>query len=786
MSVWQDLRYSIRILAKHRGFSLVAILTLALAIGASTALFSVIDAALLHPIPYPHPEQLVELSVEEIGDGPVRTLGPSLAEARVWWASSGAFSQVCVSRTGRRAVVDTGEIERATTSEFSEGCLPMYGVTPIRGRGITVADTAADAPTVVLLAYGYWQSRFGGAEDVLGRTIRLPDGPATIVGVLPTGFERKTALVKALRVGYQFPGAEQRRGLGTSTYARLASGVTAAQAEARTAAVMNAATARLKTESLYDDTTAGYGTTMRTLAGAVGMIFMLACINVAGLLLARGAARQAELAVRVSLGAGRMRIVRQLLIESVVLGVTAGVAGVALAWISLDAVVALIPISLPTDAPATLNLRVLAFAVVTAVMSAVAFGLVPALRLSRSAGDRVIAATSRRHGSSLTRRNGQLLIAAEVAIAMVLLAGAGVMGRSFMRLLATDLGFDPERVSAIEAVPADPRPAVLATYYPDLLRAIGALPSVESAGAVDNLPLVGGATSTGAFVGDVRKGVEISQVLPGYFETMGLRLLAGRFPTDADVTSPRQVVVLDAAAATALFPGKPAIGRQLQLRSVKDPVREVVGVVSTVRQWGAQSPVSFMRPKVYLLFGQDTPRAMAIVFRTRPGLALSAEQLRTEAGNVGPRVLVEPVRTGSEWLAENTLRTRRRTLLFGLLGVLGVTLALVGIFSMTAYAVASRTREIGVRMALGARSTQVVRAVLHDAAVPVIVGTIVGIAAAAGLTRVIASFLFNTAPADPVAFSLATVALIAAGGIAAWLPARQAARVDPIRALRAD
>ena len=215
-------------------------------------------------------------------------------------------------------------------------------------------------------------------------------------------------------------------------------------------------------------------------------------------------------------------------------------------------------------------------------------------------------------------------------------------------------------------------------------------------------------------------------------------------------------------------------------------MREVVGVISTVRHWGAQSPVSLMRPKVYLLFGQDTPKPMALVFRTRPGFALSAEQLRAAAGNVGPRVLVEPVRTGSEWLAENTLRTRRRTLLFGLLGVLGVTLALVGIFSMTAYAVASRTREIGVRMALGARSTQVVRAVLHDAASPVIVGTILGLVAAAGLTRVIASFLFNTAPADPVAFSLATVALIAAGSIAAWLPARHAARVDPIRALRAE
>jgi ABC-type antimicrobial peptide transport system permease subunit len=246
------------------------------------------------------------------------------------------------------------------------------------------------------------------------------------------------------------------------------------------------------------------------------------------------------------------------------------------------------------------------------------------------------------------------------------------------------------------------------------------------------------------------------------------------------------MVVLDAAAASALFPGRPAIGQQFQLRSVKDPLREVVGVVSTVRHWGAQSSASLMRPKVYLLFGQDTPKPMTLIFRTRPGFAVPAEQLRIAAQNVGPRVLIEPVLPGADWLGQNTLRTRRRTTLFGLLGGLGVTLALVGIFSMTAYAVASRTREIGVRMALGARAAQVVRTMLQDAAAPVILGTVIGLAAAAGATRVIASFLFNTAPADPLTFVVAAMALIAAGSVAAWLPARYAARVDPIRALRAE
>lgn len=784
MSLWQDVRYSARILAKHRGFSIAAIGTLAIAIGASTALFSVIDAALLHPLPYPHPEELVQLSVEEIGGGATRVLSPSVAETRAWGAS-GAFSSVCVSR-GRRVVVDLGEPERLVASEFSEGCLPMYGVTPIRGRGIEFADTRADAPPVVLLGYGIWQSRFGGAQDVIGRPIRLDDGPATIVGVLPDTFGRNTALVRALRVGYQRPGAEERRGIGTTTYARLAAGVTDVQSEARVAAMMNPSTERLKTESLYSARTSGYGNTIRTLTGAVGLIFALACVNVAGLLLARGAARRPELAVRASLGAGRSRIVRQLLVESVVLSLAAGVLGLALAWMWLDAIVSIIPISLPTDVPVNINVRVLMFGVSAAVASAVVFGTIPALRLSRSASDRAIAATARRHGSALTRRNGQLLIAAEVALAMVLLAAAGVMVRSFLRLIGTDLGFNPARVSAFEAAPVDPQRGVLAAYYPALLREIRSLPGIESAGAVDNLPLVGGATSSFAYAGDVRKGVEISQVLPGYFETLGLHLLSGRFPTEGDIASQRPVVVLDAPAATALFAGKAAVGQQLQVRTKTDPVREVIGVVSTVRHWGAQSPSALIRPKAYLLFGQDVPKTMSIVFRTRPGVTLPEEQLRAAARSLGPRVLIEPVRTGSDWLAENTARTRRSTLLLGLLGALGVTLALVGIFSMTAYAVASRTREIGVRMALGARSAQVVRTMLQDSAIPVLIGATIGLAAAASATRVIATFLFNTEPADPLTFFLAAGALVATGTLAAWLPARDAARVDPIQALRAE
>jgi putative ABC transport system permease protein len=777
---WQDVRYSLRLLMRQRGFAAVAILTLGLGIGASTALFSVIDAAVIRPLPYPHPEQLVALSVEVQRGNQSMSMGPSRDEVRRW-RSNPAVAEVCVWQSRTPILVETGEFERMPYQDLSEGCLEMYGGGPTIGRSFVLDDTRSGANSVIILGHAYWQRRFAGSPDAIGRSIRLPDGPTTIVGVAPPWFGRGVGFFRALR--YDDAAREQARGTGSSAEARLRSGVTPAHAAAALSAE-----SKVITTSLYERTTRGYASTLRTLAGAVVLILLLACVNVAGLLLARGTARQTELAVRASIGASRARLIRQLLTESLLLAVAAGVVGVALAGLSLDAIVAVVPLALPSDAPATVNGAVLAFAAAAAVTSALLFGLVPALRLSRSARHS-LAGTSRRHGSALSRRNGQFLIAAEVTLAMILLAGAGVMVRSFARLVTEDLGFDAEQVAAMQVVPADPQPSILSTYYPRLVEAVREIPSIGFVGAVDTLPLIGGATSTAAKKEGAWMEIDISQIVPNYFEAMGIPLVAGRLPTAADAATARPIAVVSAAAAKALFPGRSAVGGSVSVAGDKQQ-REIVGVVGNVQHWGAEDKGGRFggdRPKVYVLFGQSSAaRPLSLVIRMRPNMPLPVEQLRAVAGRIGPRVFVEKFRPGADWISSNTIRARHRTQLFGLFGAVGVVLALVGIFSMTAYAVASRTREIGVRMALGARADQVVGTVLRDAVWPVAIGTIAGLAGAAAATKVIASFLFDTSPTDPLTFALVAATLACVGTLAAWIPARHAARVDPLIALRAE
>ena len=478
-TVLQDARYGMRLLLKHRAFSLFAILTLAIGFGVSTALFSVIDAALLRPLPYPHPEELVEIEVVATRNGKSSRYAPSMADIRAWRESGRVFSHVGAGRvTGfLPPIVDPGDPERLVVGEVSEDFLEVYGVKPIIGRGIQIEDTREGAPLVALLGHGYWQSRFGASPDVIGRVIRIAGVPGPIVGVLPAGFYRETAVWQPK----QTPASRaNRRGSGTPVQGRLRPGVTIVDAERELSEITaniapgpgQATDARVELTSMYDSETSGSGKTITPLVCAVSLILLIACVNVAGLLLARGATREPELAIRASIGAGRARLVRQLLTESLMLSCAGGLVGLILAWTSLDALVAIIPMSLPSNSPPTLNLPVLGFAGILSVVSSVAFGLVPALRISRARMGAQLAVAGRRHGSALSRRGGQLLIAAEVALAVVLLAGAGLMVRSFARLARVDVGFDPSAILTMEVEPVDPAPAVLNQYYPALLGAI--------------------------------------------------------------------------------------------------------------------------------------------------------------------------------------------------------------------------------------------------------------------------------------------------------------------------
>jgi predicted permease len=584
-----------------------------------------------------------------------------------------------------------------------------------------------------------------------------------------------------------------------SAYARLRPGVSIEQAETRLSAMMageprpdgSVEPVRVRVTSRLDTEIRRSQTTVTVIGAAVCLILLIACVNVAGLLLARGMVRQREMAVRAALGAGRGRLIRQLLSESVVLAVVGGVAGVFLAWLALDLIVANLPLSLPTNAPARLNVRVLGATAALLVATVLLFGLVPAIRLSR-AGIRVaLVRGSQQGGSILSRRTGGRLIAAEVALATVLFACSGLMLRSVARLHAVDLGFNPEGLITMEVLPLERSPAAHKAYYRALVQRLELVPGIESVGFVDNFPLADGGSYTGLQGTGAAVGSSVFQVLPGYLETIQARLRAGRLLTDADFTSGFRGVVVSESAARELFPDGLAVGRQLARAAGTD--REpwtVVGVIGDLRHGGPLGDRD-TQDVVQVFFPldpdeSDLNQAMNVVVRPSRSMRGLPDLLRREALAVGAPALVERTLTGAERFQNSVLTPRRRMMLLTLLGGLGVTLALVGIFGMTAYTVARRTGEVGVRLAFGARSGQVVRMMVRDAAVPIVVGTVLGLGSATLATRVISSFLFETAPTDPLTFGLVGLTLTVAGCLAALVPAYRAAHVDPVAALRAE
>jgi predicted permease len=467
-----------------------------------------------------------------------------------------------------------------------------------------------------------------------------------------------------------------------------------------------------------------------------------------------------------------------------VLAVAGGLAGVLFAWVTLDALVAIVPLSLPATATVSLNIEVLTFGALVAFSTALLFGIVPAVRLSRVNMNVALAGADRRSGAALPRRSGQWLIATEVALGVVLLAGAGLMIRSFARLVAVDLGFKPESFVTLHVSPLDPSMTAAAEYYPALLAAIRQFPDVEAVGAGDQLP-IGGSRPAGAarLPGGPPIRVDQRSVLPGFFEAIGLPLRQGRFFTEADRTARRKLVVINEMAARQIFGDVSPIGRVL---SVDTEQPEIIGVVGNFLQDGARSRV---RANVYFVGTGRAPtsrRPIVVVVRPRGAAPGLPARLRNVAHAIGPRVVVDRIWSGEDFVSESVTVPRQRMLLLGLLGVVGLMLTCVGIFSMTAYAVARRTREIGVRMAFGAGRAVVVRAMVRDAVWPVALGLGVGVAAAYFATRVIATLLFETTPHDPLAFLAALVTLGFAAVLAAWLPARRAALVNPVAALRAE
>jgi putative ABC transport system permease protein len=803
-----DLRYALRALRKSPGFTLVAALTLAIGIGANSAIFSVVNAVLLRPLPYRAPEGLVT----------VNHYYPSLNGLEAGVSAAGfvdyrdrtrSFAGVAVQTPWRPSLTGLGDPERLAGARVSGAYFSTLGVPAALGRALRPDEDAPGREAVVVLGDGFWRRRFGADPAVIGRTLTLEGRPHEIVGVMPAGFRdfffRDAELWRPIALT-----AEQTSGGRTNEWlslvARLAPGATEEQARAE----MRTLAEQLKQQypdafppdwslavaSLREKGTGKARPALLVLFGAVGLVLLIACANVANLLLARAAGRSREVAVRAALGAPRARIVRQLLTESVVLAVGGGALGLVLAQFGVRALGALNPASVAGE-PASLDGTVLVFALVLSLVTGLLFGLAPALQTARgglqqslregargAAGDR---------GAQTLRRG---LIVAEVALALMLLAGAGLLVKSFARLQQVDAGFDPANVlTATVSLPTAryPSDTQRVAFVDALLPRLAAVPGVRAAAAISMLPFGGGASTRSFAV----EGYTPEANQPGpwgdyrvvagdYARALGVPLRRGRLFTERDRADAPPVALVDDELARRYWPGDDPIGKRIAFGDPSDSSTqwiEVVGVVGHVRQQGLDDDA---HTQIYVPYSQDPTGQMALVARTtsEPTRALSAVRGAVQA--IDRDLPISQVRTMEQLVSDAGGQRRLTMVLIALFAGFALLLACIGLYGVTAYAVTQRTREIGVRMALGAAGPQVVGAFVRDAAALTAVGLGVGLVAALAAGRLVASQLYETEPSDPLTLGVTAGVLAVVAMLASYLPARRATRVDPIVALRAD
>ncbi|HZS07512.1 MAG TPA: ABC transporter permease [Blastocatellia bacterium] len=809
LTLWQDLRYGLRMLAQKPGFTAVAVLTLALGIGANTAIFSVVNAVLLRPLPYKDADRLVFITRNQppIVSGSISRPDYLEFEAQQQvFEGIGAFFVETVNLTG------TGEAEKISGARVTPGFFPVFGLTPERGRFLTPADDSPAGGHVAVISHGLWQRRFGGQDSVIGQTVLLGGEAYTVVGVAPPemSFPRRADVWTPAML------AESKRGRGNNyllAIAKVKEGVSVEQARAQmnqVASVLaqqypaNATNMTMNVMPLLQVQVRNIRPVLWILLGAVGLVLLIACANVANLLLARATGRLREFAIRAALGASRWRVVRQLLVESLLLALAGGALGVVIASSGVELLTALAPGNIPRVKEVSLDKWVLGFTAVVSLLTGLLFGLAPALQLARPDLNSTLKDGTRGSGLGSSHRGllRRSLVVIEIALSLVLVVSAGLLIGSIGRLTAVNPGFNPNNLLAADiSFPINPALAKdqskeaqekqLREWSGFLAQAherIAALPGVQSVGAIDSLPVSGTNHVNGDFdIGGRPKFkpgeapvAEFRSISPDYFKAIGIPVLRGRAFSERDNESGAPpVVMINETLAKRFFAGEDPIGRQLIVGDGKP--KDIVGVAGDAKQWNLALPPD---PEIYFPFAQSPYSEISLVVRTGGDPASLGEAVRRALQEVNRDAPVFRMQTMNQLLDSSTAQQRFNAILMTLFAAVALLMAAIGLYGVISYSVTQRTHEIGIRMALGARAPDVLRMVVRQGMVLSLTGVTLGLVASFALTRLLSTLLFGVSTTDPLTFAGAALVLAAIALLACFIPARRATKVDPMVALR--